>query len=29
MYGMLGDCFTDLGELGTAGGYYDKCLALD
>lgn len=29
VYGMLGDCHTDLGELSVAGAYYDKCLAMD
>lgn len=29
VYGMLGDCHTDLAELTTAGMYYDKCLAMD
>ena len=29
VYGMLGDAHTDLAELGKAGAYYDKCLAMD
>jgi tetratricopeptide (TPR) repeat protein len=29
VYGMLGDCYTDLAELGEAGRYYDLCLAMD
>ena len=29
VYGMLGDYYTDLAELQTAGAYYDKCLAMD
>ena len=29
VYGMLGDCHTDLAELGEAGRYYDLCLAMD
>jgi len=28
VYGMLGDCHTDLAELSVAGDYYDKCLAM-
>ena len=29
VYGMLGDCHTDLAELVKAGAYYDKCLEMD
>ena len=29
VYGMLGDCHTDLAELVKAGAYYGKCLEMD